>query len=204
MNLERYPNGLDDLPFDSWYCTKCKSLKSKYEFYFAPSSTYGIKNLCKECHKKKQLKLNPTEKQCSRCKKVKSVVDFSLDRFRKRGLKSWCKFCVIEYQKHRRKRANYKRVSDDTLVKCSRCEDTKEAINFRKYKHKKNGLLSWCKSCEAKGIEKKKYERIEDHVLVKCSKCGGVKRASDFHINRNKKNGLSSWCKACARIIAYR
>ena len=147
-NLKRYPNGLDDLPFDEWYCKKCKVLKSKYEFRFNPSNTYGILNLCKVCNRKPEVKVNPNEKECSKCKKVKSSVDFYKDRFNRSGLKSSCKSCEHEYQKHRSKKLNFKRVSDDILVKCSRCGETKKAIYFYSRRTSLNGLRSYCKECD--------------------------------------------------------
>ena len=52
-NLKEYPNGLDDLPFDEWYCRKCKVLKSKYDFYYNPKMQKVLGNLCKKCLSKR-------------------------------------------------------------------------------------------------------------------------------------------------------
>ena len=100
------------------------------------------------CNRKPEVKVNPNEKECSKCKKVKSSVDFYKDMFNRSGLKSSCKSCEHEYQKHRSKKLNFKRVSDDILVKCSRCGETKKAIYFYSRRTSLNGLRSYCKRCD--------------------------------------------------------
>ena len=169
-NLKRYPNGLDDLPFDEWYCRKCKVLKSKYEFNFSPSSSYGIINLCKECIRKPKLK--KSTKQCSKCKKVKKGVDFyfSSNRFSKSGLRPWCKVCEIEYSKKKYKKSNYNRVPDDTLVRCSRCGETKKAIEFYSRRSIRNGLRSNCKECDDRETQEQREKRKQKKINEKTKK----------------------------------
>ena len=112
-NLRRYPNGISDLPIKEWYCRRCKTMLDKHLFYFNPSDSRGIKNICKECEKWKS-KMNRMSKNyprvpddtlvtCTGCKRTKTASEFSPCAHKTNGLLSQCLKCYNDRWKKRKK-----------------------------------------------------------------------------------------------------
>lgn len=108
-NLKRYPDGLDSIPVSEWYCRKCFKFKDKHSFYFCPSRSYAIDNICKECNKllarERSLTVNFPRIDdniiitCIRCAENKRAKEYHKNRHLVKGISSWCKECHRIYIK---------------------------------------------------------------------------------------------------------
>ena len=163
-------------------CTKCKKLKSQYEFSECRKSKDGLRWWCKKCKReykrrcyrrnrgpvKKRFSYEEShrtingvkQKRCIKCEKWKDESKFGKDRSSKDGLAYDCKDCVRAYKRER---------------------DKKEGRGLKKY------------------YRYEERHRVVDGVKQKrCSRCKKWKDESEFHKSRREKNGLAVWCKECS------
>lgn len=102
-NRELYPNGLADLPFNEWYCKPCGKMYPITQFYFNPSTKYGVDNMCRKCHNKASVKSRSKRNyprisgsillQCPKCGLNKPARAFNKDRGSKLGIGYKCAQC---------------------------------------------------------------------------------------------------------------
>lgn len=87
-------------------------------------------------------------------------------------------------------------------IKCSKCSETKPAVEFHKNKNRPSGRAAWCKACMAAN-HKAKYQRSRPEIPEEgpgekyCPKCQIVLAFDKFSKSSTARLGLSSWCKSC-------
>lgn len=106
------------------------------------------------------------------------------------------------------------------MLKCSKCKETKNNLDFSKNKASKTGYGNWCKSCLKSHRDSKKQVTLEQaHLFYNkeilsgreytCRKCGVTDTAKRFYFKRD--NGsvsiTTSTCRPCnhnlSRYKAY-
>jgi Recombination endonuclease VII len=98
---------------------------------------------------------------------------------------------------------------------CSRCKDSKNRSEFSLAKRSKDGLQSWCKSCDAaykteRGYTKRLQElhkKEHDDAFYqlaysssrskRCPACQQTKSVREFHKNKSGSDGFAAYCKPC-------
>lgn len=99
---------------------------------------------------------------------------------------------------------------DSTSVKtCTKCRESKSALDFYRSSSSKDGLATWCKCCDKESSRRRKlspekiaaldrYEALHKAGQKECKSCGMVKYHSEFYIRRDRNNEVTSKCKVCA------
>ena len=95
---------------------------------------------------------------CSNCRKYKPKEQFYFIPTRSNAISNKCIECQIIYGKERYKR-NFKRIPDDTLVKCIDCHKIRPAKLYHRFRYKSNGILSRCRYCENKRQKRLKLKQ---------------------------------------------
>jgi hypothetical protein len=98
---------------------------------------------------------------------------------------------------------------------CSRCKDSKDHSAFSLAKRSKDGLQSWCKSCDAayktdngytKRLQELHNEAHDDAFYrlaylksrsKRCPACRQTKGVREFHNNKRGSDGFAAYCKPC-------
>jgi hypothetical protein len=87
------------------------------------------------------------------------------------------------------------------LAECSKCSRKRPLTEFSKNKTKKDGVNTWCKSCQANYHKKyREANKINANNLLKvCSKCNIEKPKTEFYKNKSRSGNPTPWCKLCCR-----
>jgi len=87
---------------------------------------------------------------------------------------------------------------------CTRCKSEKQVSDFHKWKHGRDGLYVWCRTCcrERQRFYRTQYmrrniSRGRKPGYGKCSYCKRIKTASNFHKCLQSRTGLYPYCKSC-------
>lgn len=104
---------------------------------------------------------------------------------------------------------------------CPKCGQFKAAVAFAQNKGKKDGLSTYCRTCEGErraearkntinrtktqpersqtAATKKKPAEVLPPKQKRCCKCGLVKNHAEFYVERRNRDGRSGVCTACKR-----
>ena len=103
----------------------------------------------------------------------------------------------------------------DSTKQCSRCKDSKDRLEFSLAKRSKDGLQSWCKSCDAayktesgytkrlQELHKKEHDDAFYQLAYsssrskRCPACQQTKSVREFHKNKSGSDGFAAYCKPC-------
>jgi hypothetical protein len=144
-------------------------------------------------------------KTCSCCKIEKPLKEFGIDKKRKDGRNIYCLFCAREknrkYNANRKKRT-LRRITEIQVESktCVSCNTEKHYTEFHKSSFNKDGLYSYCKTCDSKKSKKrrKKYQTIKIEIKEKtCISCNQIKKIEDFPKHKGTKYGYRSNCRDC-------
>lgn len=148
-----------------------------------------------------------TTKICTKCKVEKPKTEFSKHPKTRDGLTSWCKLCTNGAAKKTRRANKLKNANgvDVTGTKfCVKCKEEKPKVEFYKHPSSRDGLRSWCKSCEraadkeTRRANKLKHVRGVDTAGTKvCSQCREEKKRTEFSVTLDSHDGLRAYCKEC-------
>lgn len=202
-------------------CTKCKEKKPRSEFGKNARTLDGLMHRCKTCVNtidKKRRDVNKLKnangvdmtgtKVCGSCKKDKSKNEFYKCASARDGLSRRCKPCDAAANRQARlvnklKNANGGDMSSAKI--CSKCDEEKPRSEFYKSSTTRDGVSSWCKSCDTSArrqrclANKLKNTNSVDVTGVKvCSMCKLEKPKSEFYKNAVTRDGLMHRCKSCA------
>ena len=142
-------------------CVKCKEVKHISLFSKCKQSKDGLKRECKYCNKIRRrgythlpLDIPLDMKICSGCKTEKSSNTFNKNRAERDGLQSKCREC------NEKMRKEYLETPLDPVPAekfCTYCKLEKRSLEFNKNSAGKDGLQSWCKSCDREKHYLKNY-----------------------------------------------
>lgn len=91
-------------------------------------------------------------KVCSKCGEKKALTEFYKEKKQADGYNRKCKLCI--YPNLGQTEKNRTLLRDKGLKKCSSCKQIKPLEMFNKNKHKYDGLLNYCKSCQKERYKK--------------------------------------------------
>lgn len=97
------------------------------------------------------------------------------------------------------------------IKECRRCKQTKPSIGFGLRKASRDGLKSYCRTCESKAAleysRRVKRVAIQHPVVIEnknCRSCRELKSASEFYRVKGYKDGLTGSCKRCVNAATVR
>lgn len=90
-------------------------------------------------------------------------------------------------------------MNDNTLKKCTSCDQFKTLNDYHKMKNGKYGRHNHCKQCRSNKTKSLKYKRLSNDVLVLCPKCQQKLPSSNFYSDKTSSNGLQTYCKTCSK-----
>lgn len=79
--------------------------------------------------------------------------------------------------------------------RCSRCEETKPALEFYISPTSKTGLTSECIACRKEADRLRKQRGGEKH----CPACDTTKQLNEFGVDKRNPDGRNTRCKQCRR-----
>lgn len=131
-------------------------------------------------------------KDCPKCRRVKPRSDFYRSKHASDGLYSWCKDCCKHKNQaqYRRKVAKIKVVPE--FKTCPLCETNKPSADFWKAKGNRDGLSTYCRTCEQVRFQKNKSGRRDS---ARKSKYGLTRY--DCECMYAKQNGRCAGCEEC-------
>lgn len=147
-------------------------------------------------------------KKCITCKVEKDESEFCRDSSRADGLNNKCKTCAKNYLATRKEKIAQKITAGEIELpptkECLRCSLVKDRADFYPDTRYKDGLRSWCVSCEAAEVKdrrkknEKKFSTTQSRPVTKeCSRCKQVKTQDEFYVDNTTKDGLGWQCKEC-------
>jgi len=85
---------------------------------------------------------------------------------------------------------------------CSKCEETKENVEFHKRSSSIDGLQAWCKICLRADNRRMEAFRYKNGPTIKrdaktCQRCNNIKPVSQFPRKNSSADGFASYCKPC-------
>jgi len=91
--------------------------------------------------------------------------------------------------------------------KCTSCGREKEIDQFYRHKTGKDGYMSRCKSCHAKGIPSKVKSTAKTKIInnvrhKECTRCKKMKPLADFHRSNSSMFGVRPRCITCTRELS--
>jgi Recombination endonuclease VII len=87
--------------------------------------------------------------------------------------------------------------------KCKICNAVKSRSEFYRVRSNKDGLSTWCKSCDYQKSRQRR-DRLASRFIIltperkNCRKCGETKTSAEFHKNKMAPDGLTPLCSHCA------
>ena len=141
-------------------------------------------------------------KRCTKCKETKDTVEFNKQKGRKDVLYCWCKSCA----KGNRAAFRAHRIANPPPIpkRCNKCKETKDTVEFNKGSGRKDGLHSWCRSCDKENHAAFRAHRIANPPPIpstkRCSTCKETKDAAEFYKKKASKDGLQSVCRGCSSV----
>lgn len=202
-------------------CSTCKTEKPSAAFSKCASAADGIQVQCKACkaesHRKHFVPKPPRVKRikppkpervkpvypdghslCTRCKCVKPFSQFNTHPRRSNGVTFWCKECISANSKKTRGGKIFTGLIAESQA-CQKCGVEKNISEF--YRHKRDGVLTWCKTCfkTAKAdFQVKKREHVTRTRKEKtCIQCNTLKPISEYRRSRRCIDGRSLRCVEC-------
>ena len=130
------------------------------------------KKFCsQECRLKNHIAINSLidkdglTKKCTGCKKVRPIDDYYKSNKGIYGRHSQCRDCFMAHTRSRGigiKKDAAEVLREDGFMKCSRCNNTKQLCDFRKFRDRYQG---WCREChkEYKRSDQAKENRKEHY-----------------------------------------
>lgn len=186
-------------------CSICAETKLMSDFYSKGAQ-------CKKCMCAKSKATKHERKEgfrvCSTCQVNKSTDNFYSDSHDTQGIQGTCKDCQKESTKKKSgqyKETNKNKAKDDLpegIVKCSdkECTGNKEAKDFVRDSHSKNGLQSSCKECRARHKTGKVLANINiDPNITKksCNECEIELFLTEFNKSDSGIYGYDNSCRTC-------
>ena len=187
-----------------WYsntCKECHKVKQKeYNDLYYKKYSEQIKQHQKdkrfnekinsEKYIKKQELINKGLKICSKCGLEKPLSDFYKDKHKSSGYKSSCIECEMKRREPFKnkefalKQEEAKKLLEQGLKKCTRCNQIKELSEYSKDKSSNNGYRATCKQCD------KEYMQSEQ---------GKISQKKSQEKYRKSENGKKKRAEALAR-----
>lgn len=172
------------------------------------------------------------ELTCCLCKKSKPAAEFNKNSTKKRGYSYRCRECINNAQrkpwgryplsKENRKKNSVRTsarlaknrepilalLKNYNLLKCTKCEITKDASNFRVDKHRYTGHFARCKSCITKIYSEKQKEYYQKNKNKICIKAKWYRHKyelsfsqEDYYRMLSSQNGCCAICKSSVKNI---
>lgn len=184
-----------------FWCPKCKTYKTKEEFYKSKNSFNGISGWCTECisesvdTKLAITRQHPNDKNllwCPTCKTYRAKDEFGKSSGTCHERRWRCKECR---QKDRRKysrdalgklKIHRRHLINDKLFWCNKCKTYKTKTEFHKTRTLRFGITIYCKECTNKKPEIKRCKRCGKEfsaVTIRKSFC-----SDDCMVKWNYKN----------------